>query len=468
MTVLNFTLNEEGIAVLHDALTCMFKFSDELCLEAKGDKLVLTTLNISKSAYVCFTFAANRFFSRYNFEGNAQYRDRFYCQLYIRSLLSVFRARQGIDPGGHRETTIERCDVAIDDGPGIRSRLIARIVGRNGITATHSLAFEPKAPTHAKFDMDEATNHWALSSSTLRQLMDYFGPGIELLDINTDYDRKVVNFTCFTEKVQKKGANSNEAVLKKPLHTNIAVEMEEFDKVEVQDKLHIIISVKDFRAILQHAQVVSGELTTSYSNPGRPMKLTYSSEGLLCEFILMTVGEKDAMGQKHKNPRANSAAPKGFARPELDAGSRRGSSVGNENRTQPGAPGASARSAARQKSPVRSRQPGFEIRPQPMAPPPRPLPPPSASEASDSLFVAQDEDQKWEPLNPDEEEEENGADRLEWNSNNEPNPSTMRISSYVNHPTPVETEPEVDESLASGLEPTQRLSEVRQFGLFSN
>lgn len=39
MTVLNFTLNEEGIAVLHDALTCMFKFSDELCLEAKRDKV---------------------------------------------------------------------------------------------------------------------------------------------------------------------------------------------------------------------------------------------------------------------------------------------------------------------------------------------------------------------------------------------------------------------------------------------
>jgi cell cycle checkpoint control protein RAD9A len=47
--------------------------------------------------------------------------------------------------------------------------------------------------------------------------MDYFGPGIELLDINTDHDRKVVNFTCFTEKVQKKGANSNEGWLPNPL-----------------------------------------------------------------------------------------------------------------------------------------------------------------------------------------------------------------------------------------------------------
>ena len=208
-------------------------------------------------------------------------------------------------------------------------------------------------------------------------------------------------------------------MLKKPLHTNIAVEMEEFDDVEVQDKLHIIISVKDFRAILQHAQVVSGELSTSYSNPGRPMKLIYSGEGIVCEFILMTVGEKDAMGQKHKNPRASSAAPKGSARPELDSGSRRGSSITNENRSQQSVPVASARPSARQKSPVRSRQPGFEIRPQPMAPPPLP-PPPPASEASEALFVAQDEDQEWEPLNPDGDEEEGGTDRLEWNSNNEP------------------------------------------------
>jgi hypothetical protein len=104
--VLGFTLSEEGVAVLHDALTCMFKFSDDVCLEAKKDKvwpggsinrrcirssltrssaqLILTTLNISKSAYICFTFAANRFFSHYHFEGNSQYRDRFFCQLYVR------------------------------------------------------------------------------------------------------------------------------------------------------------------------------------------------------------------------------------------------------------------------------------------------------------------------------------------------------------------------------------------------
>ena len=69
---------------------------------------------------------------------------------------------------------------------------------------------------HAKFNPDEACNRWAISSRTLRQLMDHFGPGIELLDINTDNDTRVVNFTCFTEKVQKRGAVNNEGTTPKP------------------------------------------------------------------------------------------------------------------------------------------------------------------------------------------------------------------------------------------------------------
>jgi cell cycle checkpoint control protein RAD9A len=32
-------LSEEGVAVLHDALACMFKFSDDVCLEARKDKV---------------------------------------------------------------------------------------------------------------------------------------------------------------------------------------------------------------------------------------------------------------------------------------------------------------------------------------------------------------------------------------------------------------------------------------------
>ncbi|KAK3333617.1 Rad9-domain-containing protein [Cercophora scortea] len=407
MAVLNFTLSEEGATVFHDALACMFKFSDDVCMEARQDKLTLTALNISKSAYICFTFAANRFFSRYVFEGNAQYRDRFFCQLTIRALLSIFRTRQGGELPQSKDSSIDKCDVVIDDGPGKKSRLIARVICRNGITASHSLAFEVKPPTHAKFIKDEAQNRWTISSRTLRQLMDHFGPGIELLDINTDNDASLVNFTCFTETMQQRRGGEDDA-LRKPLHTNIAVEMDEFDVITVKDKLHIIISVKDFRAILQHAQITGGELTTFYSDPGRPMKLSYGGDGVLCEFILMTVGEKDASALKHKNPRQNAAKS---AKQPLDAASHRASSVPQAAPPKP--------NPTQQKLAPRPRQSQFEIRPQPMPPPPPPAPPATAD--SDSLFVPQaDEDDQWEPLNDDDDEEVDQIDRLQWNSTGEP------------------------------------------------
>ncbi len=118
------------------------------------------------------------------------------------SLISLFRSRSAADSQRDRDvekqTLIDRCDVAIEDGQGVKSRFIARIVFRTGLTSTHRLAFETGVPVHAKFSKPDAPHHWSISSRTLRQLMDHFGPGIDYLDINTDGDH--VNFTCFSEK----------------------------------------------------------------------------------------------------------------------------------------------------------------------------------------------------------------------------------------------------------------------------
>lgn len=67
-----------------------------------------------------------------------------------------------------------------------------------GITATHAISFEAKAPVIARFDGSGAENQWSISAHTLRRLMDHFGPKVELLDINTEGEG-VLNLTCFTE-----------------------------------------------------------------------------------------------------------------------------------------------------------------------------------------------------------------------------------------------------------------------------
>lgn len=53
----------------------------------------------------------------------------------LQSLASIFRSRAGGDPQRDREkeSTIDRCDVAIEDGPGVKSRFIVKLVFRNGM-----------------------------------------------------------------------------------------------------------------------------------------------------------------------------------------------------------------------------------------------------------------------------------------------------------------------------------------------
>lgn len=255
--------------------------------------------------------------------------------------------------------------------------------------------------------------------------------------------------------------------------------MDEFDVIEVPQKLHIIVSVKDFRNILHHAQLTSGELAASYSNPGRPMKLSYRGDGILCEYVLMTVGEKDAAGQRGgKRARGANQAKPAAPRPQLEAAASTSS-----NRANSAAPSASSSrplpagnlpAAQQPKTPARPRQSQFQIRPPP-------LPPPSTLR-SESLFVAQDEDQEWEPVNVDEDADGEEIARLEWDNNQVStfhpcaesvlltslgqNPSPKRIISHAAQQAAPQNE-DIDRMLDSGLEPTQRLSEVRRFGLFS-
>ena len=39
MAILNFTLSEEGVAALRDALICLSKFSDDVSLEARKNSV---------------------------------------------------------------------------------------------------------------------------------------------------------------------------------------------------------------------------------------------------------------------------------------------------------------------------------------------------------------------------------------------------------------------------------------------
>lgn len=384
MAILNFTLTTEAIGKLHDALACLGKFSEAVSIEASHDKLVLTALNSSKSAYCSFTLVGNKFFSKYLYSPvrpRTQAKEKFNCKIYNKALLSVFKGRV-VDPTREKDTAVEKCDVSVEDGEGkAKSRFIIKMTCRHGVLKTYRLTFEAVAPMHALFVKESANNCWSISSRTLKEFAEHFGPGTEQLDIYSEDGR--VSFTSYTEKIM-----SGNEILKQPLHTTIAVDALEFGEFAVEEKLHIIISVKDFKAMVAHAGITNTMVTALYSRPSSPMQLTYSDEGVISEFILMTIGES----------RGSSATPA----PNAARGSKRPASRQLlESTSSPKRTAASMPAPPMSAAPSISRETTRSRVPRPSPPPPQP------GLQSQSLFLPEaDDDRKWDPQNFDEEEDE--------------------------------------------------------------
>ena len=70
----------------------------------------------------------------------------------------------------------------------------------------------------------------------------------------------------------------------------MTVDTLDFQNFAVEEKQHIGISVKDFKAIVIHAETLKTSVSALYSQPSRPMQLTYHEHGMQCEFTLMTIG----------------------------------------------------------------------------------------------------------------------------------------------------------------------------------
>ncbi|KAI9788258.1 MAG: hypothetical protein M1816_007024 [Peltula sp. TS41687] len=154
---------------------------------------------------------------------------------------------------------------------------------RHGVLKTYRLTYESAEVLHALFDRQSAINRWKITSSLLKEFNEHFGPKTEQLDIYPENGRCIL--TSFTEKI-----TNGKEVLKQPLYTSVAVDTVEFEEFSVEDKLHVAISVKDFRAVVLHADTLGISVSAQYSRPSRPMQLSYSRDGMACHFTLMTTG----------------------------------------------------------------------------------------------------------------------------------------------------------------------------------
>ncbi|KAF2712431.1 hypothetical protein K504DRAFT_426715 [Pleomassaria siparia CBS 279.74] len=434
MVLLNFTLTPEAASKIHDLLVCLGKFSDTVAIEARRERFTFTALNSSKSAYAALTLDAANFFTNYEcIPSQGGLDGRFTCSISTKALLSVFKGRL-YDPLG-RDGAIDRCEVSVQDKPDqTECRFIVKMVCNQGVIKTYKLTYEAVEVMHALFDRNVAKNRWSMHSSALKEYIEYFGTKTEMLDIFAGEGDGRAVFKSYTEKI-----SNGKEILKHPLVTAIAVNTSDFEDFNVQPGLHIIISVKDFKSIVVHADTLKVSLKAFYSQPTRPLQFSYGCNGLLCEFTLMTSGDYNASATQTPAPQVlTRETSRASAAPErLDNRNTRSFEM------PPPADPASRLAAARRRQPG-SRKPSS--------------PKPAVVSDPDSLFV--EEDSRWEPLDYNQEEETLGWD-ASVEHDNASFPTFRDSGSAVVARTDTEGSGGSGATNFEAIGPTQRVSQIK-------
>ncbi|KAK5237722.1 hypothetical protein LTR99_000343 [Exophiala xenobiotica] len=352
-----------------------------------------------------------------------------------------------------RDTALQTCECELQANPDqAECRLIFRLNCRQGVVKTYSLFYEAGEILHAAFDQIGSTNHWTVASRTLRDVVEYFGPKTDQLD--WFYQNGKVTFTSYTEKIQ-----SGKEILKQPMHTSVALERKDFASFNVQEGLHIGTMVKDFRAIVAHAESMRAQVTARYSRGNRPMQISYEDNGVLAEFTLMTRGTTNVPNAASASTPARDLSLRPLSRPP-------DSPVTNPTSALPA--GSRPPDAASMPPPARTSFRDRDVAPQTLSKSQsgESAPLPAGSLNPESLFIPDDDDHQWGEPNFEEEPDivtwDNTADEVSASSSRHIRDSELHSFASMQ-----------DQDRRSALKrsrfpqeiaPTQRLSQVR--GIF--
>lgn len=182
------------------------------------------------------------------------------------------------------------------------------------------------------------------------------------------------------------------------MHTSVAIDKKDFEDFLVEDNLHVAISVKDFKAVIAHAETTNATITARYTRPCRPLQLAYESDGLNSEFTLMTRGEADS----------ESTQTSARAAPELSARQTPGPVQANQTNSASNT-GQMLPPRSRSSRPLTGNAPATQRTTQSQRP--------SQSIDFDNLFVPADDDRQWDV--PNDEDEAEAEDTLGWDATGE-------------------------------------------------
>ncbi|KAG0254305.1 Cell cycle checkpoint control protein rad9b [Mortierella polycephala] len=228
-----------SIKGFQSVLLCLAKIGDDVVLEARPDGLVLSTINITRSAYASFSFSCS-FFETFqlDLDGEAIRHDQkgpyLRCSVLAKALVSACKIR------GKIEEKTEKLVFIMNAAEG---------VGENCFIKVHKLLYEScPDPLQVIDSIASCPNSWRLSPVAMNGFAEAFSSKAEEISMNCTQDE--VTFKTFRDTTETDGGGPK----KVGTTTDFPIFRNAMEQYNLQNDIEITFSFKEFKTYSANAR----------------------------------------------------------------------------------------------------------------------------------------------------------------------------------------------------------------------
>uniref|UniRef100_A0A8C5PUU7 Cell cycle checkpoint control protein RAD9A n=1 Tax=Leptobrachium leishanense TaxID=445787 RepID=A0A8C5PUU7_9ANUR len=281
-----------NIRVLGRAIHSLSRIGDELYFESLQNGLCLRSVNSSRSAYACFTFAP-LFFHSYETTG-----ELCHCKTHMKSVINVFRSPPSL------EKTVEKCLINFSSK---KNRLVIQLLCKYGVTKTHNFSYQDCESLQAVYKTDTCPNLLKAPARLLSEAVVHFP--MTLAEVT------LMAHPC--GKVTLRNYIEEETDASKAMLTELSLSSEEFLVYQIQEQREITFCLREFRGLLIFAESSSLPISIHFDSAGSPAIFSAADTVLEVHFVLATLSEMNCMSQS-QSCRQPSAVDDDFQGDDVD------------------------------------------------------------------------------------------------------------------------------------------------------